>query len=321
MQGALSLCTGSVGKHHATVHVTDGINTGHVSHHVVVHLDAATAHGNANSVQTLRQHGLTSYRHEHLLAGHALGLALELIGNGITVLALGDAVDGSAGDDFYAALAQDGLQALGHVLVERGQDFLAVLDDGHLDTKRAEYGGKLHADDATTHDAQALGQRLHCQDVVTGHGQVSALDGKAAGSRSGSDDDVLGLVFLAVDNNGVGVLENGLALDGSDAGSTHEHFHAFAQLLHDSLFALKHGSIVKSHLTGLHAPLFGLAHQVDDLGVAAQGLSGNATAVQASAAHLVTLDDGNGQAVCSSIGSGLITARTSTNDNNVKHSH
>ena len=182
MQGTQSLCACGVGEHHAAVHVTDGVNAGHVGHHVVIHLDAATAHGDAYCVKTLGQHGLAANRHEHLLAGHALGLALELIGYGITVLALGDAVDSSAGDDFDATLAQDGLQALGHVLVKRRQDFLAVLDDGHLDAKRAEHGGKLHADDAATHDAQALGQSFHRQDVIAGHRQIGTLDGQPAGS-------------------------------------------------------------------------------------------------------------------------------------------
>ena len=127
------------------------------------------------------------------------------------------------------------------------------------------------------------------------------------------------MVFLTVDNNGVGVLQAGLTLDGSDAGSAHKHLHTLAQLLHDSLFALKHGCIVKGHLTGLHAPYLGFAHQVDDLGVAAKGLGGDTTAVQTGTSHLVTLDDGYIQAVSGSIGCGLVTARSGTYDNNVKH--
>ena len=114
-------------------------------------------------------------------------------------------------------------------------------------------------------------------------------------------------------------LKAGLALDGGDAGSAHEHLHAFAQLLDDSFLAFKHGCVVKGHLAGLYAPNLGLAHQVDDLGIAAQGLGGDTATVQASTTHLVALDDGDGQAVCSSIGSGLITARTGTYYNNVKH--
>ena len=60
VQGALALCAGGMGEHHATVHVADGIDAGHVGHHVVVHLDAAAANGNAHSVKTLGQHGLAT---------------------------------------------------------------------------------------------------------------------------------------------------------------------------------------------------------------------------------------------------------------------
>ena len=90
-------------------------------------------------------------------------------------------------------------------------------------------------------------------------------------------------------------------------------------MLNDSLFALKHGCIVKGHLSGLHAPHLGFAHQVDDLGIAAKGLGGDATAVQAGATHLVTLDNGDIQSVGCGIGSGLVTARPCAYDNNVKH--
>ena len=128
------------------------------------------------------------------------------------------------------------------------------------------------------------------------------------------------MVFFTVDNNGVSVLKAGLALDGSNTGSAHEHLHTLAQLLNDSLFALKHRCIVKSHLAGLHAPHLGFTHQVDDLGIAAKGLGGDTAAVQAGASHLVTLDDGDVQAVSGSISCGLVTARPCAYDNNVKHS-
>ena len=178
----MSLCAGGVGEHHAAVHVTDGINALDVGHHVVVHFDATAAYGNTHSLNSLRQHGLASHGHQNLLGSHALRLAFELIGHGKTVVALGDAVDGSAGDDLDATFAQDGFQPLGYILVKRRQDFLAVLDYSHLDAKRAEHGGKLHAYNAATHDAEALGQRFHRQDVVAGHCQVGALDGQAAWS-------------------------------------------------------------------------------------------------------------------------------------------
>ena len=109
MQGTLSLSTSGMGEHHATVHITDGIHTRHVGHHVVINLDATAANSNAYSVKTLRQDRLATYRHEHLLGSNALGLTLELIGHGHAVLALGDAVHGSTGDDLDASLAQDGL--------------------------------------------------------------------------------------------------------------------------------------------------------------------------------------------------------------------
>ena len=169
MQGALALCAGGMGEHHAAVHVTDGINALDVGHHVVVHFDASTANGNTHGLNSLRQHGLASNRHQHLLSSHTLRLAFEFKGNGETVFALSDAIDGSTGDNLDATFAQDGFQPLGHILVKRRQNFLAVLDNGYLDTKCAEHGGKLHADDTATHDAQTLGQRFHRQDIVAGH--------------------------------------------------------------------------------------------------------------------------------------------------------
>ena len=178
-------------QHATAVNVANGIDARHVSYHVVIDLNATTAGFNTSSLKPGRKNCLATYRHEHLLGNYALGLALVVEGYLKHVITgFVDAIDGSLSEDVYTALAHHGLETLGDVLVKRWENLLHELDYCYLNTKAAEHAGKLHTNNATAHDAQALGELLHCQDVVAGHGQFGTRDGEPLGCAARGDDDV-----------------------------------------------------------------------------------------------------------------------------------
>ena len=148
-------------EHHAAIDVTDGIHALDIGLHLVVYLNATTANGHTDGVKAFEQYWLTANRHKHAIGNKALLFALEVVGHCQALVARGDGLHAGLSHNLDAALAQCLAQAFGDVFVKWWQDFLAELDNSYLHTIGVEDGGKLHADDATAHDAQALGQFGH----------------------------------------------------------------------------------------------------------------------------------------------------------------
>ena len=238
-------------------------------------------------------------------------------GNLKTIVGLVYAVDSSLSEDINTTLAHNSLESLSDVLVEWRQNLLHKLDNCHLNAKAAEHAGKLHTYHTTTHDAQALGKLLHSEDIVASHRQIGALDGKSAWNRTSGNHDCRSGVLLTSHLNGLGLDKFSLAIDNGDAVAAHEHSHAVAQLLNDFFLARKSHTVINSHLASGNTKLCSLTHGVDNLGIAAKSLGGDATAVKASATQQVALHDHHLLAVVSSLGGHLITAGACTYNNNV----
>ena len=156
----------------------------------------------------------------------ALTLALE--GHDGRVAALSardgaDVLDATLHVELDAALLQRLAHALGDVGVDGRETLLEKLNHRHLAAKRLEGGGKLHADDARSDDAEAARHEVDVEELRRGH-DVAADVGVVVHERQDlrlrtrGDQDVLGRVLLTADLDGVGIDEVGLAPDERDAG-------------------------------------------------------------------------------------------------------
>ena len=123
--------------------------------------------------------------------------------------------------------------------------------------------------------------------------------------------------MLVAHSHCVSVDKAGFALDQSDERIVEQHGHALAQLGHDLFLAVVGCLVVDGESSGGDAILVGLLEQVDDLGVAAQGLGGDATAVEARASQVGSLDDGNLELATGGRCGGLIAAGASPYDEEI----
>ena len=94
--------------------------------------------------------------HEYGVGFHDGGLSLAFIDHPLVV----DLFHRCLHDECHAPSGDGLAQSFGHVAVEHGQTFLQVFYHCHFAAKAAEYGGELHADDSSPHDAEAGGDMV-----------------------------------------------------------------------------------------------------------------------------------------------------------------
>ena len=127
-----------------------------------------------------------------------------------------DALHASSHVEGDAAFLQEFAQALGDVAIHHGKAFLEVLHDGHLASELLEDARKLHADDASADDAEALGQFLQAEQLG-GRANVLSVgtrDGQHLCAATCGDDDV-GSRYAA---HRIGVDEDALLANQRDVG-------------------------------------------------------------------------------------------------------
>ena len=209
----------------------------------------------------------------------------------------------------------------GQVVVHEGQDLGGHLDDGHLGAEGGVQGSELDADDAAADDREAgrdLGQREDARGVDQRRVVLGA--GQRGHSRHGTrgDDDVVGGVGRALDGHATGGIEVAAAVDDGHAGLTLGRGNSGDQALDDLILPGLHLLPVDGHALRIHAELAGFLGVQVVLRAVEQGLGGDAAHVQAGAAQVLLLDEGNLLARVSEALSGQVAAGARTEDDDVK---
>ena len=197
-----------------------------------------------------------------------------------------------------AALAEGALQELGAVLVLERDEVRQALDDRDVGAEGLPRGGELDADDAAAQDDRGLRHAVQDQRVVGGDDAV-AVDLQARQRLrhgAGRQQDVAALDALAVHVDRGGGGQPALALDVGDLAGGDQALEALVQARDDAVLVLVDPGDVDALEGGLDAELLALAGLVGDLARVQQGLGGDAAPVQAGAAELVLLDQGDVQA-------------------------
>ena len=122
---------------------------------------------------------------------------------------------------------------------------------------------------------------------------VDVQAGQALGVRPGGQHDVPALVPLAVDLDRGGADQPAHALDEGDLPALHQALQALVEPRDDAVLVLVDRGHVDAVEGGPDAELLALAAGVGDLGRVQQRLGRDAAAVQAGAAELVLLDQGD----------------------------
>ena len=314
-RGDLRHAVGGVRQEGASGDVADGPHVGQVGAHRVVDDDAAVD-------LEAGLFGAPAHRRGTAANGHEDHVGLDTL----LFLALG-VVDGAPVEGLDAAaqleghVLHGGAGLGGQVVVHERQDLGSHLDDGHLRTQGGVQGGELDTDDAAADDREAGGDLGQGQDargvdqrrIVLGAGQRG--HGRL-GARG--DDDVVRGVGRALDGHATGGVEVASSVDDGDARLTLGGCNARDQALNDLIFPGLHLRPVNGNAAGVHTELAGFLGVQVVLRAVEQGLGGDAAHVQAGAAQVLFLDEGNLLARVSEALGGQVAAGARTEDDDVK---
>ena len=171
------------------------------------------------------------------------------------------------------------------------------LDDRDLGAERLPDRRELDADDAAADDDDVVGHLAHRQRLVAGDDPAADLEaGQRARVRAGGEHQVLAGVARAVDLDGAVADDLALALDDGDAGGLDHALQALVEPADDAVLVLVDLGHVDAVERALDAERGAFAGAVGDLGGVQEGLGGDAAVVQARAAELALLDEGDRQA-------------------------
>ncbi len=210
-----------------------------------------------------------------------------------------DGVHPGGGEDVDAQLPVLAGEFGGDLGVLQGRHAVQELDDGDLHTVVVQDVGELDADGTGARDDDRLRQVLGEDLILVGHHPRTALGaGQQLGRGSGGDDAVLeadgpGVAVAAGDLEGVRVEEGAAAVQLGDLVLLHQVVDALDPAVGDLAAAAERLPVVEGHLPvdpdaeGLRL----VGEDVRQLGVAQQGLGGDAAHVQAHAAPVPLLDD------------------------------
>ena len=195
-----------------------------------------------------------------------------------------------------------------------GQGF----DDRDLGTEAAPHGGELEADDAAAEDHGGGGNPVHLEGLVGGDYAAADLEaGDRARVRAGRQNDVAAGDALAVHLNGVRVGEAAPAGDNLNVARLEQALQALVQTGNNRVAVLAHLSHVDAVEGGGNAELGRLAHGLGRLCGVQVRLGRDAAAVQAGAAHLIAVDEGDLHAELRGAQGGRVAAGTRTQNDDV----
>src|SRR5581483_1116146 len=182
--------------------------------------------------------------------------------------------------------------------IEQQEDVLEQFDDGDLDAEHGGHAGEFATDETAAHHDHGAGEFLDVKESAAfDDALMFRQEAGHGGSRAGGDDDLLRRKTGRA--AGTGHVEGG-AVD--EAGGAGELFHAIggeqradaaAQLLNDLVLVADHGGVVGGGALDGDAEGFGVFDAVERVGGGDEGLGGDAAPVEAGAAELFLLDDGD----------------------------
>ena len=217
-----------------------------------------------------------------------------------------------------AALTVGALELLGDGLVFVVGEVGQGLDNRDLGTEAAPHGGELQADNTAAENHGGGGNPVHLECLVGGdHAAADLETGDRARVGAGRQNDVAAGDALAVDLDGVRVGEAAPAGDNLDVARLEQALQALVQAGNNRVAILAHLSHVNAVEGGGNAELGRLAHGLGRLCGVQVRLGGDAAAVQAGAAHLIAVDEGDLHAQLRSAQGGRIAAGTRTQNDNV----
>ena len=166
--------------------------------------------------------------------------------------------------------------------------------------------------------ARDLGQG---QDVVAREPEIGAREGRPAGHRTRRQEHVARLQLVPVDSHNRAPRQPAAAADHLHPIGLQQGLHALAHSRHDPVLAGLHSRPVGLGLGDLDAEFRGVADGLQDLDALDQGLSRYATDVEAGAAPVLLLDDGDLRAHAGGVDGCYITAGARADDGEVEVGH
>ena len=217
-------------------------------------------------------------------------------------------VEARVGHDGHAALGEVALDDLADVDVLERDDLGQVFEQRHLRAEVVEHARELDPDRAGADDDDVLGQRVHPEDVVAGHDALAVRGqaGQRLHPRPGGKDDV-GRVEDAVAATARGAVlarlaDLDLARAVEPAAPGHpghlvlvdERLEPRPQPLDDGVAPGGHRRVVDGRLARQdQAVVLGVVDAVREVGRLEQRLRRDAAAMEARAADLVVVDEGD----------------------------
>src|SRR5713101_823577 len=217
-------------------------------------------------------------------------------------------------------------EAVGNFVVEKRKKTVAAVDKSNLDSEGFENGSVFATDHAAADDGEAFRNAVHLEKSV-GIESMNIVEGDlrgAVGLRPGGDEDDFTLqparAVGALDDQGVGIFERGLAADEFDVmeGKIFQdapalHFDNLALVMHE---VVHREVFLQRVIDAVEAAL--LQAGKIECGFA-QGLAGNGPRVDAAPAHVFgALDDGDALAEVGGLGAGFFTGRTAADGDEIE---
>ncbi len=216
-------------------------------------------------------------------------------------------------------LAEDALQALAHFVVFVGQHGSALGQQGDLAAQQGKVLGELQLDAAAAPHQQALGGLVQGQGLAGGQ-QPGQGDGRLALAGAGSQDD--GIAFQArpsLDLHAVRAHQARLPFHHLDAKAVHQRADAHAQLFDDAVHVGARLGQVQRGRAHLHAQVARPADALQQLDAGQHPGKGDAVVVDAGAAQVALIDQGDLGAQLGRPRGGRRPTRPAADDDDVSH--
>ena len=186
---------------------------------------------------------------------------------------------------------------IGHIFVLARDEALGHFDDGHFAAEATVHLREFESDIAAADDEQMIRQKVHLHHAAVRQKRdlIEPRHVRDKGARAGVDENALGLEQMVVNAHGPWALESRMAPKDRAVGKTlHPLSHALARRTGDLVLArLDARHIDPYRSAGVNPVLAGTACKMGDIGTGHQCLGRDAAGVDASAAEMLSLDDGD----------------------------
>jgi hypothetical protein len=312
MRGGEALVGRGVGQPQPADDVADRVDVRLLRAHPAIDLDDPAVGLDAGRLESdVLDVGGPARRDEHHLGaqlGRLLAVRPDVQADPVVVGRDGVRVEAGAGHDRDPALLEAALDHPADLGVLERHDPGQVFEQRHANADVLEHRGEFDPDRARADDHDVLRKRVHAQDVVARDDPVAVRlePGQRLDPRTRGEDHVGGIEHALaagarravltglVDPDLLRAIEPAATLDPGDLVLGDEALEPGPHPLHDGIAASGHRGVVDLGLARqVEAELLGVADPIDEAGGLEQRLGRDAAAVQACAADLVLVDEGN----------------------------